>query len=82
MSRGLQALVSYNLAKSSDAGSSDANGLVAANVNDIVLPALTLSDLDIRHSLAGAVSYEVPTPPWVGRAKRSWAAGQRMDSCA
>jgi hypothetical protein len=64
MSHGLQALVSYSLAKSNDLGSSDANGLVAARISDIVLPPLTPSDFDIRHSLAGAVSYEVPTPPW------------------
>jgi len=78
MSRGLQALVSYSLAKSSDLGSSDANGLVAARVSDIVLPPLTPSDFDIRHSLAGAVSYEVPTPPW-GRAGKAILGGWAVD---
>jgi hypothetical protein len=60
----LQALVSYNLAKSSDLGSSDVNGQIAPSVNDIVLPPLTPSDYDIRQSIAGAVSYEVPAPSW------------------
>ena len=61
MSHGLQALVSYSLSKSSDLGSSDAGGLRAASVSDIMLPPLTPSDYDIRQSIAGAVSYEVPT---------------------
>jgi hypothetical protein len=78
MSSGLQALLSYSLAKSSDLGSSDANGLVAASVSDIVLPPLTPSDWDIRHSLAGAVSYEVPTPPW-GRAGKALLGGWAVD---
>ena len=78
MSHGLQALVSYSLAKSSDLGSSDANGLVAARISDIVLPPLAPSDFDIRHSLAGAVSYEVPTPPW-GRAGKAILGGWAVD---
>jgi hypothetical protein len=78
MSHGLQALVSYSLAKSSDVGSTDANGLVAANLSDIVLPPLTPSDLDIRHSLAGAVSYEMATPPW-GRASKAILGGWAVD---
>jgi hypothetical protein len=32
-----------------------------------VLPSLTPSDFDVRHSFAGAVSYEIPAPSW-GRA--------------
>ena len=66
MSHGLQALVSYNLAKSSDLGSDDAAGLDAQSVSNIVLPPLTPSDYDIRQSVAGAVSYEVPAPSWNG----------------
>ena len=76
MSHGLQALVSYNLAKSSDLGSSDENGLSAQSVSEIVLPPLTPSDYDVRHSIAGAVSYEAPAPSWnrVGNAiLRGWA---------
>jgi hypothetical protein len=64
MSHGLQALVSYNFAKSSDLGSTDLNGLAAPSVKDIVLPALMPSDFDIRHSFAAAVSYEIPAPSW------------------
>jgi hypothetical protein len=78
MSQGLQALVSYSLAKSRDLGSTDANGLVAARISDIVLPPLTPSDFDIRHSLAGAVSYEIPTPSW-GRAGKAILGGWAVD---
>jgi hypothetical protein len=76
MSHGLQALVSYNLARSSDLGSDDQSGLFAASVNEIVLPPLTPSDFDIRNSFAGAVSYELPAPAWgrVGDAiLKGWA---------
>jgi hypothetical protein len=79
MSRGLQALVSYSLAKSSDLGSTDADGVVAASVNNIVLPPLTPSDFDIRHSLAGAASYEIPTPSW-GRAGKAIFGGWAIDA--
>jgi hypothetical protein len=67
-SHGLQALASYNLAKSSDLGSSDENGLAAPSVREIVLSALPPSDFDIRHSFAVGVSYEIPSPSW-GRGK-------------
>ena len=42
----------------------------------MVLPSLTPSDFDIRNSIAGAVSYELPAPAWgrVGNAiLRGWA---------
>jgi hypothetical protein len=76
MSRGLQALISYNLAKASDFGSDDSSGLAAASVDQVVLPPLTPSDFDILNSLAGAVSYELPAPRWgrVGNAiLKGWA---------
>ncbi len=76
MSHGLQALVSYTLAKSRDLASSDGTGFAATNVNQIVLPPLTPSDYDIRNSIAGAVSYEMPAPVWgrVGNAiLKGWA---------
>jgi hypothetical protein len=76
MLHGLQSLISYNFAKSSDLGSSDASGLIAASVSDIVLPALTPSDFDIRHSFSAAISYEIPTPSWGHAGKailRGWA---------
>jgi len=76
MSHGLQALVSYSLAKSSDLGSSDESGLAASSVSQVVLPPLTPSAFDIRHSVAGAFSYEIPAPPWgrVGAAiLKGWA---------
>jgi hypothetical protein len=59
-----RALVSYNFSKSSDTGSSDTTGLAAASVSQIVLPPLSPSDFDLRHSVAGAVSYEVASPAW------------------
>ena len=78
MSHRLQALVSYNLAKSNDLGSSDVNGLVAPSVSDIVLPPLTPSDYDLRQSIAGAVSYDVPPPSW-GRAGNAILKGWAVD---
>jgi TonB dependent receptor len=78
MSHGLQALVSYNFARSSDLGSSDENGLDATSISDIVLPPLTPSDYDIRHSIAGAVSYEMPAPAW-GRAGTAILKGWAVD---
>jgi hypothetical protein len=76
MSHGLQALVSYNLAQSSDLGSDDLSGISAPTVSQIVLPSLTPSDFDIRNSIAGAVSYEILAPAWghIGNAiLRGWA---------
>jgi hypothetical protein len=78
MSYGLQALVSYTYAKSSDQGSSDLSGLNAASVSDVVLPPLSPSDFDIRNSLAAAVSYELSTPPW-GRAGKAILGGWAVD---
>jgi hypothetical protein len=78
MSHGLQALVSYNLAESSDLGSTDADGVRAASVSDVVLPSLTPSDFDIRHSFAGAVSYEIPAPSW-GRGGNAILKGWAVD---
>ena len=78
MSHGLQAMVSYTLAKSSDVSSSDATGSVAPSVSQIVLPAMSPSDFDIRQSIAGAVSYEVPAPAW-GRASNAILKGWAVD---
>jgi hypothetical protein len=78
MSHGLQALVSYNFAESNDLGSTDVDGVRAASVSDAVLPSLTPSDFDIRHSFAGAVSYEIPAPSW-GRAGNAILKGWAVD---
>jgi hypothetical protein len=78
ISRGLQALASYTLAKSSDVGSADAAGLEATSVSGVVLPLLSPSDFDIRNSFAGAISYEVPTPSW-GRPARAILGGWAVD---
>jgi Carboxypeptidase regulatory-like domain/TonB dependent receptor-like, beta-barrel len=85
ISRGLQALVSYNFAKSSDTQSTDAAGVTEGeSVSRLVL---SPSDFDIRHSLAAAVSYEIPTPSWVsawgsgawGRASKAVLGGWAVD---
>ncbi len=78
MSHGLQALVSYSLAKSSDQGSADQGEAPALSVSQIVLPPLSPSDFHIRNSLAGAVSYEVPAPPW-GRVADAILGGWAVD---
>ena len=78
MSHGLQALVSYSLSKSSDLGSTDAEGLTAPSVGNILLPPLTPSDYDIRQSIAGAISYEVPAPSW-DRASNAILKGWAVD---
>jgi hypothetical protein len=78
MSHGLQALVSYNLAKSSDLGSYDESGLAASSLDQVVLPPLMPSDFDIRNSIAAAVSYEVPAPAW-GRAGKAILGGWAID---
>jgi hypothetical protein len=76
VSHGLQALVTYTLGNSSDVSSSDGTGFQVPSVSQIVLPPLAPSDFDIRHSLAAAVSYEMPAPAWgrVGNAiLKGWA---------
>jgi hypothetical protein len=78
MSHGLQALVSYTLSTSSDLGSDDTNGVTATSISQLVLPPLTPSDFDIRNSLAGAVSYEIPAPRW-GRAGNAILRGWSTD---
>jgi hypothetical protein len=78
MSHGLQALVSYNLSKSNDLGSYDTSGLFVSSLSQVVLPPLTPSDFDIRHSLSGAVSYELPAPAW-GKAAHTVVKGWAVD---
>jgi hypothetical protein len=78
MSHGLQALVSYNFSKASDTGSNDGTGFVVPSVSQIIVPPLTPSDYDIRHSIAGAVSYEIPAPAW-GRAGSAILKGWAVD---
>ncbi len=69
MSRGLQALLSYSLSKSSDLESDDIGGNFggaglnansAPSLSQIQLPPLAPSDFDIRQSFSAAVSYEIP----------------------
>jgi hypothetical protein len=64
MTHGLQALLTYSLAKASDLDSFDAYGVFASSISQVVLPPLSPSDFDIRHSFSGAVSYEIPAPNW------------------
>jgi hypothetical protein len=82
MLHGLQALVSYTYAKSSDQGSNDTgSSLVATSVSGIVLPPLSPSEFDLRNSLAAAISYEVPTLTW-GRAAKATLGGWAVDGIA
>lgn len=79
LSHGLQALISYTLAKSTDTSSNDvcvpctsANSLKDINVGADLGP----SDFDVRNSFAAAVTYQFPSPKWgkVGSALlRDWA---------
>lgn len=64
MSNGLQALTSYTWAKSLDTGSSDVHGGTFSNsVQNIDVGSnYAPSDFDVRHSFAGAISYEIPSP--------------------
>jgi hypothetical protein len=66
MARGLQALVSYTFAKSTDTDSDDSEGdesettLSAINVAADLGP----SDFDVRNSFSAAVSWQIPSPHW------------------
>jgi hypothetical protein len=66
LSSGLQALVSYNLSKTSDLGSSDDSGVAAASISQVVPPPLSPADFDLRNTFSAAVSYEIPALPWGG----------------
>ena len=84
MAHGLQAMVSYSLAKSKDLGSADigsgywgiGSGYYAASLSSLVLPRAGPSDFDIRNSISAALSYQIPAPAWgnMGHAAlRGWA---------
>jgi hypothetical protein len=66
MARGLQALISYTFARSTDTNSDDSDGddsettLSAINVATDLGP----SDFDVRHSFSAAVSWQIPSPGW------------------
>jgi hypothetical protein len=78
-SHGLQALVSYSLAQSSDIGSNDSTtGYYAASINSVVLPRLSPSDFDIRNSISAALSYQIPAPDW-GTRGRAVLGGWALD---
>jgi hypothetical protein len=64
MSKGLQVLASYTLAKASDTNSSDVCGCTTTNSlqNVSVAGDYGPSDFDVRHSFAAAVSYAFPSP--------------------
>ncbi len=70
--RGLQSLVSYTWSHSID---------VASNDSALSTPSVKLSheldrgpsDYDVRHSLAGAVTYNLPAPPAAGIVFRNWS---------
>jgi Carboxypeptidase regulatory-like domain/TonB dependent receptor-like, beta-barrel len=63
LSRGLQVLVSYSWSKSLDTASDDSSG------NNLPLDLIQInqergpSTFDVRHSMTGAVTYNIPRPP-------------------
>jgi hypothetical protein len=61
---GLQALLSYSLAKASDNGASSDGGVYAGSISQLVLPPLSPSSFDVRQTFSGAVSYEIPRTNW------------------
>lgn len=79
LSRGLQALASYNLAKSTDNNSTDSPffNVVALQLSDINTETNNgYSDFDVRHNFSVGFSYELPAPAWgkVGGALlKGWA---------
>jgi hypothetical protein len=81
MAHGLQAPVSCSFAKSSDLGSNDENGLVAASVSQMVLPPLTPSDFDIRHSIARGHLVRSPGA-WLGPHGNAILKGSAVDGLA
>ncbi len=80
MTHGLQAMINYSYAHSSDLGSSDMGGSYANSLSQIVLPPLTRSDFDVRHSLSAAVSYQIPSPSGMGKAGHAALSGWSLDS--
>ena len=74
LSRGLQALVSYTLAKAIDVVSSDV-------VSNLLLRGP--SDFDIRHNLTGAATYDIPAPKsnsFPAAIIRHWSTDVRFNS--
>jgi hypothetical protein len=74
LSRGLQALVSYTWSKAIDVVSSDVNSSLLLRG-----PA----DFDIRHSLAGALTYDIPaltTKGVAGAILRQWSVDTRFNA--
>jgi Carboxypeptidase regulatory-like domain/TonB dependent receptor len=81
MSRGLQALVSYTLARSMDTDSTDDCGCNSVVRLGELNPAADYgpSDFDVRHSFSAAVSYELPRVDWVRRSGRTVVHGLSVD---
>jgi hypothetical protein len=66
MARGLQALASYALGKSTDTSSDDVGTESSTTTLSAINPAAYLapSDFDVRHSFSAAVSWQIPGPHW------------------
>jgi hypothetical protein len=75
---GLQALLSYNLAKASDDGASSGGGSYATSIRELVLPPLSPSYFDVRQTFSGAVSYELPKTNW-GKLGNAFFNGWALD---
>jgi hypothetical protein len=76
MARGLQALFSYTLAKSTDSDDGLPGLSYFPSLSAVTLPPITPSDFDIRNSASAAVSYEIPSPyEWGGQAAQATLSG-------
>ena len=62
LSRGLQALASYTWSHSIDIASNDSGGLNTPSLVGSPVADRGNSDFDVRHSVTGAITYDVPSP--------------------
>lgn len=75
LSRGLQAIASYTWSHAIDSGSADLDRTVPGSLANTLIDRAS-SDFDVRHSVSGAVTYNIPAPKWGGAAEailRNWS---------
>src|SRR5205085_2477814 len=72
LSRKLQSHIAYTWAHSLDIASSDSSTNPPAALVDPRLDRAS-SDFDVRHSFAGAMTYDTPTPPFAHRLLPNWS---------
>jgi hypothetical protein len=79
-SRGLQAIVSYTLSKSTDTASGEAGFYAVTTLSALPSPEVDkgLSSFDVRNNFTAAVSYELPAPGW-GKVAHGLLQGWAVD---